>query len=79
MPKLKERPEQKQNKMFTALLKKNMELSGITEYQELAGRIGINKTTMCYKLKEPDKFTRRELRKIFCILKFSDEEKSAVM
>lgn len=79
MPKLKERPEEAQDRMFRALVAKNMELCGIHEQKELATRIGIGETAMVYKMQEPDKFRRKELRRIFQVLKFTEEEKGQVV
>lgn len=79
MPKLKERPESKQDKLFQALLSKNMKICGYDRIEDVAERLQIHKVTLGYKVRDPDKFTRRELRRLFSILKFSQEEKSQVM
>lgn len=79
MPKLREPPETKQDKLFLALIEKNKVLCGIYEDQELAARLGIDRKTMRNKLREPDRFTRRELRRLFNILRFTEEEKSLVV
>ncbi len=78
MPKLKERPEVAQDKLFKGLISKYMTIGGY-EVQELADKLRIHRVTLHRKLEEPDRFTREELRQLFQILKFSPEEKSMVM
>ncbi|WP_206460210.1 hypothetical protein [Anaerovorax sp. IOR16] len=79
MPKLKERPEVTQDKQLQGKIAEKMVINGIDTQNELAERLGIHRTTLICKLADPDKFSRRELRRLFTILKFSDEEKGAVM
>jgi len=78
MPKLKERPEVTQDKLFRGLISKYMIISGY-DVQELADKLHIHRVTLHRKLKNPDSFTRGELRRLFQILKFTDEEKGLVM
>ncbi|WP_130861465.1 helix-turn-helix domain-containing protein [Bacilliculturomica massiliensis] len=79
MPKLKERQDEKQDRLFAAFLAKNMALRQISSQDEIAKMLGINRSTLNYKLKNPDRFTRKELRSLFKMLGFTDEEKSQVV
>ncbi|WP_206460393.1 helix-turn-helix domain-containing protein [Anaerovorax sp. IOR16] len=79
MPKLKEHPEIMQDKQLRGKVAEKMSVLGYDNKADVAERLGINPRTFYYKLADPDKFSRRELRRLFQILKFSDEEKSAVV
>lgn len=79
MPKLKDSPEVAQDKLFKALTAKNMMLCGYNHNNELAIKMRMHEHTLNYKLKDPDKFTRKELRRLFALLKFTEEEKGAIM
>lgn len=79
MPRLKERPEVTQDKQFCGKVAEKMILYGYDTKEDLAERLGINRKTLRYKLADPDKFNRKELRQLFRILKFSAEEKGMVM
>lgn len=79
MPKLKDSPEVAQDKLFKALVAKNMTLCGFKNNRELAARALIGEKAFYLKIKDPDKFTRKELRRLFTILKFTEEEKGSVI
>ena len=79
IPKLKESEEQKRDKLFKALLAKNMTLCGYNHHKDLAPGMHMHVNTLNYKISDPDKFTRKELRRLFTLLKFTDEEKGQVM
>ncbi len=79
MPKLKDSPEVAQDKLFKALVAKNMTLCGYNHNNELAPRMYMHERTFNYKLVNPDKFTRKELRRLFSLLKFTEQEKGMVI
>ncbi len=79
MPKLKDSQEEKQDKLFKALIAKNMALCGYGHNNELAPKMYMHERTFNYKLVNPDKFTRKELRRLFYLLKFTEEEKGQVI
>lgn len=79
MPKLKERPEEKQDRLFKALVAKNMTLCGYEYNTELAIKLRMGRKTLGQKLASPDRFTRKELRRLFDLLEFSEDEKGAIM
>lgn len=79
MPKLKETEEQRRDKLFKALIAKNMALCGYSCNKDLAPRMYMHERTFNYKLKDPDKFTREELCRLFTLLKFTAEEKGMVV
>ena len=78
MPKLKETDREKRDKLFRGLCLKNMEIHGVKK-PDLAEWLNITPRAFRYKFNEPDRFTRKELSAIFCILRFSAEEKSLVI
>lgn len=79
MPKLKDSPEATQDKLFKALVAKNMTLCGISNNRELASKAHIGEKAFYLKIKDPDKFTRKELRRLFSLLKFTEEEKGQII
>lgn len=79
MPKLRESPKEAQNRLFGAYVAKNMKLCGISGQRELAMMIGMSEGAMIYKMKDPEKFRGGELRELFRILKFTEQEKGQVM
>lgn len=79
MPKLKESEQEKRDKMFKALLAKNMTLCGYIYIKDLAPKMYMHINTLSYKLNDPDKFTRKELSRLFSLLKFTAEEKGQVV
>ena len=79
MPRLKESQEQKQDILFKALIAKNMTLCGIKYNNDLAIKMHMGRKALGYKLEDPDKFTRKELRRLFLLLKFTEEEKGKVI
>ena len=75
----KETDEQKKRKLLLAYLAKNKMLCGIPDDKTLALRLHMHPSTLCRKLKSANGFTESELRRMFKVLCFSDEEKAAVM
>lgn len=79
MPKLRDTQQEKQDKLFKGLVAKNMMIRGYEYNKDLAPKMHMHERTFNYKLDDPDKFTRKELRKLFNLLEFSEEEKGLVM
>ncbi len=79
MPKLRDTQEERQDKLFKALVAKNMMLCGCKNNRELAARLHIGEKAFYLKIKNPDRFTRKELRRLFSLLKFTEEEKGQVI
>ena len=79
MPKLKISEQEQKDRAFVGLLKLKMELEGYSRQQDLAERLNINRSTLSCKINNPDTFTRRELRRLFQVLKFTAEEKARVI
>jgi hypothetical protein len=79
VPKLRDSDEVKRDRLFKAYAAKNMALCGYDHNKDLAPRMHMHQRTFNYKMRDPDKFTRKELRTLFQILKFSDEEKAGIM
>ena len=79
MPKLVRTERQQKDLNFRAYVEKNMVLQGIDTKPELAKRMGICHSTLYRKLQQPDYFTTKELRSLFKVLHFSNEEKAEVL
>lgn len=79
MPKLKESSEVKQDARFRGLVAMHMELCGIRNHRELAAKALIGEKAFYLKIKDPDRFTRKELRRLFTLLKFTEEERGQVI
>ena len=87
MPKvnpLTERAKREQEKeakddMFRRYVKSHCALRGVNSQYELSKLVTTSPATMSYKLRNPDRFTRRELQRLFEVLNFSDKEKLEVM
>ena len=79
MPKLKISEQEQKDRAFVGLIKLKMELEGYPRQQDLAERLNINRSTLSYKINNPDAFTRRELRRLFQVLKFTPEDKARVI
>lgn len=79
MPKLKETEDQKKDRMLAAIIAKNMTLYGYTDKKELALLLRMNRSSFYRKLRGDSDFTKTELRRLFRVLKFTPEEKEAVL
>ena len=44
-------------------------------HKDMAKRLGISEAAFGYKLKDPDKFTFREIKIIFRVLNYSSDDK----
>ena len=79
MPKLKDLPEAKQDALFKGYVAKNMVICGYRHQNDLAPKMYMHERTFNYKMANPDRFTRKELRRLFTLLKFTEEEKGLVI
>lgn len=77
MPKLAMTDRQKKNLELQALITGKMIRSG-KDRRKVANQILMPYSTFCAKLKDPDRFGRDELLRLFENLKFTDEEKASV-
>lgn len=78
MPKLKETDEQQKDQLTRAYIAKNMELYSLTD-EQVAIKLRCVKRSFQNKKKNPDTFTRKELRILCKTLKFTDEEKALII
>lgn len=73
MPKLKRNEIDLQNAEFVATIAKYLSFYGLDK-RELGLKIGLSQTSVYNKIREPQKFTLEETRKIFKVLHFTNEE-----
>lgn len=66
------------NNIIAGYVAKYLAATG-TRKEELAVRLHVSYSTLCYKLNDPNKFTRGELIRLFKALKLSDEERLECM
>ena len=66
----------KKNKQLKANIDYSLEYYGLKEKQKLAKEIGMSRASLYNKLKDPNRFTLGELRKIAVVLHW-DEENTA--
>ena len=78
MPKLRENESEQKNRITRAYIAKNMALYDLSD-EKMATYLHIAKRTYQDKLKRPETFTLRELRKLCLVLKFTDEEKAILL
>ena len=62
-----------------AIIFKNMALQGFSHNKELAPRMRMHEQTLNYKIKDPGKFTLKELRLLCQVLRFSEEDKKSLL
>lgn len=79
MPKLRESDTSKKDTLFKGVVAKNMVYCGYQHNNELAPAMHMHERTLNYKLNDPDKFTFKELKLLFKILKFTDEDKQNII
>lgn len=75
MPRLKLSASDSRNTRFRAAVQHQMILYGIESLTDLARRCGIPHTTFYRRLKDTDTLTNGELRKIYNVLHFTDEQR----
>lgn len=68
----------KKKRLVRAYISKNMELQGVDE-ENVALKIRVTKRTFQNKRKRPETFTLDELWDLCEALKFTDDEKAAVL
>lgn len=78
MPALKVSEEERASREAIAKIESYMALEKIKK-PELAKRAYINYTTLAYKFRNPDAFTRAELRRICKVLKVPREERGILI
>lgn len=77
MPKIK--PLDNGNTVLRAIISKNMTLQGFQHNKELAPRMRMHEQTLNYKIKDPGKFTLKELRLLSQVLRFTEEDKQLIL
>jgi hypothetical protein len=75
MPRLKPRPDEARHTRFRAAVSHQMIMYGIDSQEDLSKRCGITHTTFYRRMKDPETFTNGELRKIYNVLHFTDEQR----
>lgn len=65
------------DRMLIALIDKNLKIRGMQK-KELAVKTGMAESTLYSRCRKPGDFKRSELRRIFNVLGFSDEDKAAI-
>ena len=76
--KQKQPPYQRQNKMLTALMSKYLSLSDMDK-RALAVRMHMSRSTLYNRLSDPGSIQLDELRRMFQVLGFTDDEKLQVI
>lgn len=75
MPKLKPSKTEMQDRTLVGSLEKQMRIQGIDK-KGTAKQAGMAESTFYYRLKHPDTFTIRELRRVLTVLHHPEEEKA---
>ena len=78
MSKIKESPEKARITLFKATLSKYLSLRGITK-EKLASYLLMSRSTFWDKLNNPDMFRIGEIRQLFALLDFSEEDKRILL
>ena len=78
MPRLRVSEQQAKTDMFCATVAKQMSLKHIGKDQ-LSRLLGMSRSTFWEKMKTPTLFRLGELRQLFSVLDFTDEEKRIVL
>ena len=74
MHKLKESAEEKKIKHFKAAVAKHLALQGITK-ESLVSAMQMSRTSFWEKMNNPDTFRVGELRQLYLLLDFDEEER----
>ena len=74
MPRLKPSITELQDRTLVGSMENQMRIQGIDK-KGTAKRAGIKENTFYYRLNHPDTFKVGELRRIFAVLHYPDEEK----
>lgn len=75
MPRLKQAVNESRVARFKAAVRQQMVMYGISSIGDLAERCGATAPTFYRKIKDPDRFTQGELRKLYNVLHFTDEQR----
>lgn len=73
MPKQKASASDQRKRSFRTVIAKQMTFLGISK-EQLTAHMKMSRTTLWSKLNDPDSFRVRELRLLYDVLKFSEEE-----
>lgn len=79
MPKVSLSPDKQQDEALRRLIRMAMAREGYTTQKALAKKMNCSEAILSYRLRNPDSFSRRELRHIRKILRISQEELAAVI
>ena len=77
MPKLKPSKTELQDRTLVGSMENQMRIQGIDK-KGTAKQAGFAESTFYQRLRNPDTFTIRELRRVFAVLHYPDEEKERV-
>ena len=75
MPKLKPTTTETRSRMVRAMIRKNMELQGITTTDELGAKVRMSGRTLRKRLEYPETFTLDELWRVADALRFSNRDR----
>lgn len=70
----KKAPYERQNKLLRANVEKYISLYDLKDKAGLAARIPMHRSTMYDRMAHPENFNLWELRRLFALLGFTDEE-----
>lgn len=74
MPKLKPSKAEMQDRTLVGSIENRMRIQG-TDKKGTAKQAGIAESTFYHRLNHPETFTLREIRRIFTVLHYPDDEK----
>lgn len=77
MPRLAVSKEEEMNRVIRGSIKGSIELQGMN-VAKLSKLTGVPAPTLYQKIREPERFTVRELRAIFRVLRYSEEDKERI-
>lgn len=79
MPRLALTPNQERDEAFRKAVKRNMADCGVDYMKDVAAMVGIDRITFSSKMKNPEKFTVKELRRLLDGLKFPPEDRAILL
>lgn len=78
IPKLRESPEKARITHFKAAVAKYLALRGITK-ENLISSLHMSRTSFWEKMNNPDSFRVGELRQLYSLLDFSEDDKNILL
>lgn len=78
IPKLREPPEKARITQFKAAVAKYLALRGITK-ESLIASMHMSRTSFWEKMNNPDNFRVGELRQLYSLLEFEDNDKNILL